>query len=90
MVFSVQQGEHGPLVTYKLEIPETVETVETLPSTADDYRRLFAATSDEAAANPLQHAHTGEAITLEQVSAELEWRRDTAEKLRRMPVGPRF
>ncbi len=26
MVFSVQQGEHGPLVVYKLQLPEPVET----------------------------------------------------------------
>lgn len=27
MVFSVQQGEYGPLVTYKLEVPKTTATV---------------------------------------------------------------
>lgn len=27
MVFSVQQGAHGPLVTYKLEVPRTAESV---------------------------------------------------------------
>ncbi|WP_193368187.1 hypothetical protein [Pelagibius marinus] len=28
MVFSVQQGANGPLVTYKLEVPKTVEAAE--------------------------------------------------------------
>lgn len=151
MVFSVQQGEHGPLVTYKLEVPETVEPADPRPaatlrlpadvaplqeiapaapeklsplqpttlgtvvvpaervtggtapaavpaapppaavdSITADYQRLFSAAADEWPGRSLQHAYTGETITLDQVNNELEWRRDTAGKLRRLPVGPRF
>lgn len=152
MVFSVQQGEHGPLVTYKLEVPETVEPAEprpaatvrlpadvaplqelappapakmgplqpttlgtvvmpaerttaatapaavpespppsaTVESITADYQRLFSAAADGLPGRSLQHAYTGETITLDQVNAELEWRRDTAGKLRSLPVGPRF
>lgn len=148
MVFSVQQGEHGPLVTYKLEVPETVEPAEprpaatvrlpadvaplqeiappapakmaplqpttlgtvvvpaeratapaavpappppaTVESITADYQRLFSTAADGLPGRSLQHAYTGETITLDQVNDELEWRRDTADKLRRLPVGPRF
>lgn len=125
MVFSVQQGEHGPLVTYKLEVPDTVESAPSpgamvplsaaafgtaalpaeqaataprsarIPGDADRltaaYQRLFRSVYEQPEANALLHAYTGEAITLDQVSAELEWRRDTTEKLRRRtPFAPRF
>jgi hypothetical protein len=161
MVFSVQQGEHGPLVTYKLEVPSTVEAANppramvplsavtrdmdaaplaenvlpedvaplqaiapaapkmsplqpttlgtvVMPATraaaqrqpaaatseaervAVDYQRLFSAVGGQASGETLTHAYSGDAITLEQVNDDLEWRRETAERLRSQPFAPRF
>jgi hypothetical protein len=163
MVFSVQQGEHGPLVVYKLAVPPqsapavaepadkapgqtapaTVPltsaiapapklsplkprvlgsvtlparprpqgdittyvlhrdepTVELLPSAPESgptlldplsfselYRQSLAAGAQEDFINQ----ETGEALTLQEVNEEIVWRRDTTEKLRQLPVGPRF
>lgn len=150
MVFSVQQGEHGPLVVYKLEVPRTsapqnppaaqapkaaaaaqpesdlprtpklspleptilgtvvlpaeraaaiLQPAEPLPNTeagplplgvpsAESVYRIVSdyESSDEAMIN----VETGTALTLQEVNDAILWRRDTAEKLRRVPVGPRF
>lgn len=149
MVFSVQQGEHGPLVTYKLEVTNTVKAADPIPADplpagpipadvaplqaaapaapklgpleprllgtvtipaerataaprpaarsvdaerlTNGYQRLFRSLAEQPEGPALLHAYTGEAITLDQVNAELEWRRETAEKLRRRtPFAPRF
>mgnify|MGYP006908296802 CR=1 FL=1 len=38
----------------------------------------------------LINSNTGEELTLDEVNAAVAWRRETAEKLRQLPVGPRF
>ena len=39
---------------------------------------------------PMINTATGESVTLGEVNDDLAWRRDTVEKLRRLPTGPRF
>jgi hypothetical protein len=36
------------------------------------------------------NAPTGEWMTLKAISDDIAWRRDTAEKLRQLQIGPRF
>lgn len=144
MVFSVQQGEHGPLVVYKLEVPgpqapaaaspppaaplyeiparapKTLGTVVmpasgVMPSTgwavpaeaalgaparpalarpaAAPQRVPQAATLLELLAKPPAGevaSEPGEILTLQQVTDDVSWRRDTVEKLRLIPLAPRF
>lgn len=161
MVFSVQQGEHGPLVVYKLAVPPSAAPVAAAPAAprlpatvvieepaAAQPRRLsplqptvlgtVVMPAGRAAmvspvplpAPPLPHAasfgglplqapaadsvgvpdsatvyrivedlqdsgmmineETGDPLTLKQVNDAIAWRRDTAEKLRRVPIAPRF
>jgi len=40
--------------------------------------------------DPMINQETGQVLTLKDVSDALSWRRDTAEKLRQVPVLPRF
>jgi hypothetical protein len=87
MVFSVRQGENGPLLLYKLDESDTAwivfaptETVKNAPVTLDF------SPDDSGTAN----TSTGEWLSLQAISDDITWRRDTAEKLRQLPVGPRF
>ena len=145
MVFSVQQGEHGPLVVYKLAVPQSADP-STAPAVPDPVPPTIPATviigePDSAAQNvlslgPLQptvlgavvmpasraplppahagspgvpdsatvyriveemqdsgrmiNAETGGTLTLKQVNDAVAWRRETAEKLRQVPIAPRF
>lgn len=116
-ILSVQQGEHGPLVVYKLQLnpgaaqavpPAPPGTVVVIPSRAPRVLGTVAIPADGAAA-PLPAAPgpaaveavapaapaagatvSGNAFTLEEVSNELTWRRETAEKLREVSFAPRF
>ncbi|NIA68343.1 hypothetical protein HBA54_07040 [Pelagibius litoralis] len=172
MVFSVQQGEHGPLVVYKLQMPKGAPKAlndpqpsgrSNQPSPASETRIIPAAraplpgsapasTPSSPAApprlSPLQpsilgtlvmpasrgtaatkfvplaplllpaaetayqsqrgqnqlgqskpglppgvtmiNEETGEALTLDDVQGALGWRQDTVEKLRSVPIAPRF
>ncbi|WP_340117122.1 hypothetical protein [Pelagibius sp. 7325] len=155
MVFSVQQGEHGPLVVYKLAVPQPaapgVSAPPTMPATViieapdsavQNGRRLAppqpsvpdtvvmpagqvllpdappahaatfggipvqipAASSPEAPdsataylsaeegddSGRMINAQTGAPLTLKQVNDAVAWRRETAEKLRQVPIAPRF
>ena len=119
-VFSVQQGEHGPLVVYKLQVPErsaaTVqplppampEPVTVIPSRAPSVLGTVVIPSDSAplpsaealpaaslAAPPAGDApgvpeHAEGLITLQEVSDEVMWRRNTVERLPQAPFAPRF
>jgi hypothetical protein len=142
-VFSVQQGEHGPLVVYKLQLPEQRAPAHTvpalspsrpdaapaphgvfpalLPHTADDLPQILVPQSVvvipsrapailgtvvmPAGAMPAGAMPAGEppaaaaaepdwiaedSITLQQVSDDILWRRDTAERLPESPFAPRF
>jgi hypothetical protein len=127
MVFSVQQGEHGPLVVYKLAVPQSADP-STAPAVPDPAPTIPATViigePDSAAQNvhslsPLQtpaanspgvpdsatvyriaeemqdsgrmiNAETGGTLTLKQVNDAVAWRRETAEKLRQVPIAPRF
>ena len=121
VVFSVQQGEHGPLVVYKLQMPEqrspeapvplvipspasiaepTVERPQdfvVIPSRAPAIlgtavlpapAPLPAALPDTPV--PAEEGADEGSITLQQVSDEILWRRDTAERLPESPFAPRF
>lgn len=129
MVFSVQQGEHGPLVVYKLEIPANTaaapqvrdagrlaEPLSVIPSRAPHVPGQATVTPETPDApgpaggvsvlDVLQgltraaasgHAEPapalewdGEGITLDRVNADISWRRETADRLRRLPFSPRF
>lgn len=126
-VFSVQQGEHGPLVVYKLQLPEQrasahpapvlsplrpdaapapdgvlpallpqsdlPQDVVVIPSRAP----VILGTVVLPAPAPLPAALPAEpppadqgSITLQQVSDDILWRRDTAERLPESPFAPRF
>jgi len=128
-VFSVQQGEHGPLVVYKLQLPgqrtpapsapvvipsraveapapggvvpallpETagaaLQDITVIPSRAPAVLGTVVMQAAEpppppAAAEPGRTAEG--AITLQQVSDDILWRRDTAERLPESPFAPRF
>ena len=143
-VFSVQQGEHGPLVVYKLQLPspgttaaqpapdepatviiEDTSSRSTFPQAApvvtfggmtlqDPAQQPLALdvpqqASDQAPSsemvsrliedlengasldvNPLINVETGTPVTLQEVNDALTWRRETAEKLRQVPIAPRF
>jgi hypothetical protein len=163
MVFSVQQGAHGPLVVYKLKVPEASggvarnpEPSEPVPLTlpllgtaapaqprraptptvgsapaayrpgplqptvlgtvvmpaatlrpaaplypapeptqdfeivAPDYQPNFRVASDLLIGEAMRNAETGEYLTLEEVNDAVLWRRETVEKLRQVPIAPRF
>jgi hypothetical protein len=115
MVFSVQQGEHGPLVVYKLKVPErSAGIAPTAPPAASVYvlpsrtsRTLGTlklspakpAASGVSALDIVEQMAPLEAmldwqgdgvVTLEDVNNDLNWRRETAEKLRQLSFTPRF
>lgn len=111
-VFSVQQGEHGPLVVYKLQVrPQAAPTappappgepVVIIPSRAPRVLGTVVLPAGRPAAPlpvPLAPALVeaatpapvaGDGVTLQQVSDELTWRRETAGKLPPVPFAPRF
>ena len=132
-VFSVQQGEHGPLVVYKLQLPEQRAPAHPapvlspsppdaapapdgvfpalLPHTADDLPQsvvvipsraptilgtvvmpagVMPASEPPAAAAAEPDWIAEDSITLQQVSDDILWRRDTAERLPETPFAPRF
>jgi len=109
MVFSVQQGEHGPLVVYKLAVPQSAAPVVSAPLTTPP--TVIIGEPDSAAADSsgvpdsatvyriveelqdsgrMINTQTGGTLTLKQVNDAVVWRRDTAEKLRQVPIAPRF
>jgi len=123
MVFSVQQGKHGPLVVYKLEVPQppaaaarslpspaAPEPVYVIPSRAPAVLGTVVIPSDSAPVLPVTTppattlpvaaapAKTPESIplqtegivTLQEVSDEVMWRRETVERLPQAPFAPRF
>ena len=147
MVFSVQQGEHGPLVVYKLEVPDsptqrpvtlgqpTTVVIDSTNTPSTKSPRLSpleptilgtvvmpAEAAETSAGHPtanpalngrsippvpdrstvvrivedlrnsqtMVNEQTGGALTLENVNEAVLWRRDTAEKLRQVPLAPRF
>lgn len=134
MVFSVQQGEHGPLVVYKLEIPANTaaappvrdtgrlaEPLSVIPSRAprvlgrisatpelpgtpatpapgpaggvsvlDVLEALTPAAAPRQAERFLEWEADGEGVTLDRVNADISWRRETADRLRRLPFSPSF
>lgn len=168
MVFSVQQGEHGPLVVYKLEVPRSsvsetavapspqpavtppvrqgvtldvalqraapkpaatprlspleptilgtvtmpasravalqqpavapgpvpLAPAQTAPSSVEldplAFSALYRGAAVEQEDSTLFNQSNGDRLTLDAVSSDLAWRRETAERLRQLPVGPRF
>lgn len=145
MVFSVQQGEHGPLVVYKLQLPKAVtepakkpapSSTTALPPPATDtgakQPRLsplkprilgtvvmprswrpapnsaaptpllppplsqtdleidYRTVADAPGADPMVNPASPNALTLDEVTEAVEWRRDTVERLRQAPIAPRF
>jgi hypothetical protein len=128
-VFSVQQGAHGPLVVYKLQMPDQDAPAPSasalnaarsnaapapdgifpalLPQAADDLPESIVVIPARAPAilgtvvmpagellPPAAAAESGwsaeDSITLQQVSEDILWRRDTAERLPESPFAPRF
>jgi len=109
MVFSVQQGEHGPLVVYKLAVPQSAAPVVSAPLTtpptviigepdpvaADssgvpDSATVYRTVEELQDSGRMINTQTGSTLTLKQVNDAVIWRRDTAEKLRQVPIAPRF
>lgn len=110
MVFSVQQGEHGPLVVYKLTVPQPATPGVSAPLTrpptviigepdsagptplpaAPDSATGFSSVEEGEDSGRMINAQTGGPLTLKQVNDAVGWRRDTAEKLRQVPIAPRF
>ena len=162
MVFSVQQGEHGPLVVYKLQVPKSDSGAKTAspkpimpapepgkvkrtpvvlspptaakaaPGVASNAPRLsplkpsvlgtvvmprsrpaqatlvppipllppahhdseqgpsYHVVSDAPMNEHMINQETGESLTLDEVTEAAEWRRETVERLRTMPLAPRF
>lgn len=122
-VFSVQQGEYGPLVVYKLQqpgqrspeppVPIVIPTPAPLADPSAERPQDFVVIPSRAPAilgtvvlpapAPLPAALPAEpgladephpadegSITLQQVSDDILWRRDTAERLPESPFAPRF
>ena len=100
-VFSVQQGEHGPLVVYKLQLPDQRTPAPSapvvIPSRAVEAPApavLGTVVMPAAEPPPPAAAAPGRivegVITLQQVSDDILWRRDTAERLPESPFAPRF
>ncbi len=163
MVFSVQQGEHGPLVVYKLTVPEASDSVLEEPVASSrpssplvpldavinrasrqivpvavpsqetaaprlssleptilgtvvmpasrrltpqppaagessggvklavpSYEEVNRIVSDAPAYEAMINEGTGDYLTLDEVNKAVVWRRDTVEKLRQVPITPRF
>ena len=87
MVFSVRQGENGPLLLYKLNESDAAWTVFTpAPTSSDEPVTLDFSPIGGMTTN----APTGEWMTLKAISDDIAWRRDTAEKLRQLQFSPRF
>lgn len=123
MVFSVQQGEHGPLVVYKLQVPPAeapapyaptyvvpsrapamlgtvVLPAERAPQAAEPFHGVqlrlpepdlgFRVIEGGAIGEAMVNEKSGDVLTLQQVNDDIAWRRETAEKLRQVPIAPRF
>jgi len=128
MVFSVQQGEHGPLVVYKLTVPPSAApaapapalpaspatpttvvienptagapaaTFGSLPLQAPDTAAhgvpdtatVYRIVEEMQDSGMLINENTGTPLTLQQVNDAVAWRRETAAKLRQVPIAPRF
>ena len=123
MVFSVQQGEHGPLVVYKLQVPQAeapatpaptymipsrvpavlgtvVLPAELAPRAAEAFDGVqlrlpepdlgFRVIEGGVIGEAMVNEESGDVITLKQVNDDIAWRRETAEKLRQVPIAPRF
>lgn len=87
MVFSVRQGENGPLLLYKLKESDSAWTVFN-PAQTSNYEPV---TLDFSPIGGMTtNAPTGEWTTLKAISDDIAWRRDTAEKLRQLEFSPRF
>ncbi|MGE5768041.1 MAG: hypothetical protein ACM35H_12700 [Bacteroidota bacterium] len=118
-VFSVQQGEHGPLVVYKLQqpgqrssappVPIVIPNPVPLAEPAAEPPPVFVVIPSRAPAilgtvvlpapaplpatlpaEPELPAPAEGTITLQQVSDEILWRRETLERLPEAPFAPRF
>jgi hypothetical protein len=86
MVFTVRQGENGPLLLYKLnEFDSAWTVVNPAPASSDG-----PVTLDFSSGGMTSNTRTGEWMTLQAISDDIAWRRDTAEKLRQLQIGPRF
>lgn len=87
MVFSVQQGPNGPLVVYQPKGSGSAwRAVTPAAAPREEPATLELSTGDDM----LTNARSGESLTLKAVGDELAWRREVAERLRQLPVGPRF
>ena len=87
MVFTVRQGENGPLLLYKLNESDSAWTVVNPTSASSD----GPVTLDFSPAGGMTtNARTGGWMTLQAISDDIAWRRDTAAKLRQLQIGPRF
>jgi hypothetical protein len=86
-VFSIQQGESGQLIVYRLEEPNSAWVAVTPAVTSRQVPVTLDLSPDEGV---VMKDRTGEWLTIKVIIDDLAWRRDTAEKLRQLPVGPRF
>lgn len=106
-VFSVQQGEHGPLVVYKLHAPTRpvpaapvappADMGSVLPSRAPAVLGTvvmpaggFVPPAQATANGATDRWEASDFVTLQQVSDDLIWRRETADRLPELPFAPRF
>ena len=61
-----------------------------MPASVPDSARVYRIVEDFEGPPPLINEETGATLTLQDINEAVVWRRDTARKLRQVPLAPRF
>jgi hypothetical protein len=83
---SLQPRVLGTVAVSRIEALTADEPLLLFPDSGDDFRVV----EDGEFGTAMINEDTGDSLTLEEVNDAAVWRRDTAERLRQVPIAPRF
>jgi hypothetical protein len=76
----------GTVAVSEIEALTAYESLPLVPSSQD----VINIVEDSEFGTAMINENTGDSLTLEEVNNAAVWRRDTAERLRQVPIAPRF